>query len=212
MGCITKGHAVACADKNRRGGIKRIWLVEQDAITYANFAVDGTSGMIDQMSATSAYEFEFDRETAGFNANATRENGSTIVDVELEFYVPKLTAEVNARLSELTCSCGVVAIVESFADDGAETPSTYFFALGWDQIFGKEAFLEFASGEMSTGVALQDANGTLVKLAGRHGEYPLEINMEVDIDNGEVPSSGAVGIIKTTDWSTDLSSTITYAS
>ena len=186
MGCITQGHAVACADKNRRGGIKRIWLVEEDAITYSDFATGGTNGEIDQMTSTSAFEFEFDRETAGFTANATRENGSTIVEVELTFYVPKLTQEVNTRLNELSCSCGVVAIVETFADDGEATPSTYFFVLGWDSIFKKEAFLEFSSGEMQTGVALQDANGTQVTLVGRHAEYPREGLVEVDITRGNL--------------------------
>ena len=182
MGCITKGHSVSCADRNRRGGIKRIWLVETDAVGMGDFAVDSATGTIDQMLATAAYEFEFERETAGFTANATRENGSTKVDGELEFYVPKLTNDVNARLTELTCSCGVIAVVETFADggdwDSDGTTSNYFFVLGWDNIFTKDAFLEFSSGEMQTGVALQDANGTSIKLAGVHGEYPRELKVD----------------------------------
>ena len=36
--------------------------------------------------------------------------------------------------------------------------------------------MEFASGEQSTGVGLQDANGTLIKIGGEQGEYPLEIS------------------------------------
>lgn len=194
MGCITSGHAVACGDRNRRGGIKTIYLVETDAITYADFQVDGTTGMIDAMTASEAYKFEFERETAGFTANATRENGSTIVDVELTFYVPKITQEVNDRLNELHCACGVVAIVETFADDADSTsPATYFFALGWDQVFEKDAFLEFASGDMQTGVALQDANGTQVTLSGRMGEYPYEINA-AEVANGATIAAGTVGI------------------
>lgn len=208
MGCLTQGHAVACGDRNRRGGIKNIWLVETDGITYADFVVDGTTGMIDSMTASAAVQFEFERETAGFNANATRENGSTIVDVELEFYVPKITQEVNDRLNELHCSCGVVAIVETYADDADATdPSTYFFALGWDQVFGKDAFLEFASGEMSTGVGLQDPNGTAIKLSGRMGEYPYEINAQ-DLTNGTTVPTGVVGLVQASDYATTLKYTI----
>ena len=33
MGCITSGHAVACGDRNRRGGIKNIWLGEVANVT-----------------------------------------------------------------------------------------------------------------------------------------------------------------------------------
>ena len=179
MGCITKGHEVLCADLNRRGGLNRIWLMETDQITYSGFTV--TAGLLTNMVSAAAYEFEFERETAGFSANATRENGSTIVDVELEFYVPKLTTLVNTRLDELTCSCGVVAIVETFADDGTDP---YYFVLGWDSVFTKNAFLEFASGEMNTGVGLQDQNGTLVKLSGKQAKYPIEATVEIVADGG----------------------------
>tara|TARA_Y100000361_G_C11093008_1_gene307481 strand:+ start:54 stop:692 length:639 start_codon:yes stop_codon:yes gene_type:complete len=210
MGCITQGHAISCGDRNRRGGIKRIFLAETDGITYGNIAVDGTSGMIDQFTADPVMEFEFERETAGFSANATRENGSTLVDVELTFYLPKITQEVADRLNQLHCACGVVAIVETFADDAdASNPQTYFFALGWDQVFGKDAFLEFASGDMQSGVALQDANGTQVTLSGRMGEYPYEINATV-LESG-TPTAGQVGIVRAGTYSaSNLVHYITY--
>ena len=99
-----------------------------------------------------------------------------MVNVELEFYVPKITEEINTRLRELTESCGIYALCESYADDcDTADPETYFFMLGYDKIFEKKAYLEFASGEQTTGVGLQDANGTAVKLAGIHAEYPREV-------------------------------------
>lgn len=174
---ITQGHEVLCCDKNRRGGIKNIWLVESGDITGGASAVTfgGTNGAIDAFPTLAAYPFQFDRNTAGFNANATRENGSTLVNVELEFYIPKITQEVRNRLKEISESCGIHAIVESYADDCAATPATYFFVLGFDTIFADDAYLEFSSGDMQTGVGLQDANGTAVKLMGVQGEYPLEL-------------------------------------
>lgn len=203
---ITQGHAIICCDRNRRGGIKRIWLMEQDnldisvdPVTYAstgeitvfNSGVDPTASP----PTYGWYEFQFERGTAGFNANATRENGSTLVNVELEFYVPKITEQINARLRELTESCGVYAMVESFADDcDAEDPETYFFILGYDKVFEKMAYLEFASGEQSSGVALQDANGTAVKLAGVHAEYPREAFVALK-DTPAAPSTGTSGKI-----------------
>jgi hypothetical protein len=146
-------------------------------------------------ATTGWFEFEFDRGTAGFNANATRENGSTLVTVELEFYVPKVTEQINARLRELTESCGVFALVESFADDcDPDDPETYFFILGYDKVFEDKAYLEFASGEQSSGVALQDANGTSVKLAGVHAEYPREATIALK-DTVGAPGSGTASTI-----------------
>jgi len=170
--------------------------ISTNAVTYA-----ATGEIIIFDSGTVAasnngwYEFEFDRGTAGFSANATRENGSTLVAVELEFYVPKVTEQINARLRELTESCGVFALVESFADDCDELdPETYFFILGYDAVFEDKAYLEFASGEQSSGVALQDANGTAVKLAGVHAEYPREATIALKATAG-APGVGTVGTI-----------------
>ena len=188
---LTQGHAIVCCDRNRRGGLKRIWLMETDKLTgVVSYAVLGTptgaaGGEIESFPTTPGtspnevanwFEFEFERGTAGFSANATRENGSTMVNVELEFYVPKITEEINTRLRELTESCGIYALCESYADDcDTADPETYFFMLGYDKVFEKKAYLEFASGEQTTGVGLQDANGTAVKLAGIHAEYPREV-------------------------------------
>ena len=188
---ITSGHQVVCCDRNRRGGLKAIWLVEQGKIgdpgtvtagVIASFPTEDADGT----AAPHAYKFEFDRGTAGFSANASRENGSTLITVELEFYIPKVTSEVNSRLNELATSCGIFAVVESYADD-CDAPTTYKFLLGYDSIFGKTAYMEFASGEQSTGVGLQDANGTLVKRSGEQGEYPLEYSGTItDTTSGTV--------------------------
>ena len=147
---LTKGHQIVCCDRNRRGGLKRIWLAEQDNVpvtspVYAT-AGDGPGSAAAGGEFTSFatnetgawYEFEFERGTAGFNANATRENGSTLVNVELEFYIPKITEEINTRLRELTESCGIFAIVETYADDcDTVDPETYFFLIGYDKVFEK---------------------------------------------------------------------------
>ncbi len=172
---ITSGHNVVCCDRNRRGGLKTIHLANTDDIT--SFTLDATAGShgytaVVMSGATTFYKWEFERGTAGFTANATRENGSTLIEVSLEFYIPKVTGEVNFDLMELVTSCGITAIVESYADDCADPAVTYKFVLGWDQIFEETAYMEFTSGEESTGVGLQDANGTAITITTQQGEYP----------------------------------------
>lgn len=177
MGLLTKGHIISCSDRNRRGGIKAIYLGEVANVTGATAGSATThqftsiAGFPSGGGSNLIYKFEFDRETAYYTANATRENGSTIVETELGFTIPKITEEINLRLEELKDSCGLFAIVETFADDGT---NTYKFVLGYDTIFSPDAFLEFASGEQNTGTALQDPNETVVKLSGLMAEYPRE--------------------------------------
>lgn len=168
---ITKGHQVICCDRNRRGGLKNIWIMEKDNMTSATY--DAATNSYSTFTSTDVFQFDFDRGTGGFNANASRENGSTIITVELIFYIPKVTPVVNLALDELAASCGTIAIVETYADDCAATPVTYKFVLGYDEIFQYNAYLEFTSGEETTGLALQDANGTNVTLTGEQAEYPI---------------------------------------
>ena len=212
---LTKGHAIVCCDRNRRGGLKRIWLAEQGNLSgTVAYATAGTptgaaGGEITTFTNTPWYEFEFDRGTAGFTANATRENGSTLVNVELDFYIPKITEEIQGRLRELTESCGVYALVETYADDCDSTnPETYFFMLGYDKVFESKAYLEFSSGEQTTGMGLQDANGTAVKMAGVHAEYPREVIVAISTANTNPTTANTVDLYQpstgaTLAWSTD---------
>lgn len=172
---LTTGHNVICCDRNRRGGLKAIHLANTDDIT--SFTLDATAGShgyttVTMSGAAVFFKWEFDRGTAGFTASATRENGSTMIDISLELYIPKVTGEVNHDLMELVTSCGMTAIVESYADDCATPAVTYMFVLGWDEIFEETAYMEFTSGEEATGVALQDANGTAITITTQQGEYP----------------------------------------
>ncbi len=181
---ITSGHNVVCCDRNRRGGLKSIWLTNTDDITsFTAGSGAGTHEYSDvTMSGTAVfYQWQFDRGTAGFTANATRENGSTLIEVSLEFYIPKVTSETNHDLMELVTSCGITAIVETYADDCADPAVTYKFVLGFDQIFEETAYMEFTSGEQTTGVALQDANGTAITLTTQQGEYPREFTGTIPV-------------------------------
>ena len=212
---LTQGHAIVCCDRNRRGGLKRIWLMEQDNLTgTVEYAVAGTptgaaGGEFKTFTSDDWFEFEFERGTAGFNANATRENGSTLVNVDLEFYIPKITEELNTSVRELTESCGIFALVETYADDcDAADPETYFFILGYDKVFEKKAYLEFSSGEQTTGMGLQDANGTLIKLAGVHAEYPREALVLIGSGTSSAGTSNVIDLYQavagvTKAWTSD---------
>lgn len=169
---ITKGHEVLCCDRNRRGGLKNIWLMDKDKVT----ATAVTDNIYTSFVSTDVFQFDFDRYTGQFNANATRENGSTVVSVELIFYIPKVTPAVNSTLDDLASSCGLIAICESYADDCASPALTYKFVLGYDEIFESQAYLDFTSGEETTGAALQDANGCTITLSGDAAMYPLGLS------------------------------------
>jgi len=170
---LTQGHQVLCCDRNRRGGLKNIWLMSSETNPTSATTLSATN-VYTVFPASNVYQFDFDRYTGQFTATGSRENGSTIVSVELSFYIPKVTARVNQRLDELASTCGLYAVVETYADDCASPALTYKFILGYDEIFENDAYLDFSSAEESTGSALQDANGVTVTLAGDAALFPAE--------------------------------------
>jgi len=180
---ITTGHNVACCDRNRRGGIKCIWLANTDEIASLTAGTDHNYTAITMVDPANDvfYKWEFDRGTAGFTANATRENGSTLMEVSLEFYIPKITGIVNENLMQLVTSCGITAIIETYADDCGSPAETFKFILGWDEIFEETAYMEFTSGEQGTGTGLQTANGTLITLTTQQGEYPRQVDFVIPV-------------------------------
>jgi len=84
---LTSGHSVVCCDRNRRGGIKSIYLANTDQITSFTAETTGCLHAYNDVTMASAtnyfYKWEFERGTAGFTASATRENGSTMIEVSL---------------------------------------------------------------------------------------------------------------------------------
>lgn len=202
---LLNGHEVICCDRNRRGGLKRIFLMDKAELSVAP-SYSAANNVYNTFPTTKLYEFQFDRYTGGFDANATRENGSTVVNVQLNFYIPKVTAKANKVLDMLAKTCGLIAIVETYADDcgtpaGADPVAnpavpakTYHFVLGYDEIFKDDSYLDFVSGEETTGVALQDANGAQVALAGDAAMYPIGLNVGPDTGDLEiVASTGSTG-------------------
>lgn len=180
---ITRGHDVICCDRNRRGGIKKIWLIDTDKIASLTAGANHDYSAITMVDPANDvfYVWEFERGTAGFTSNATRENGSTLMEVGLEFYIPKITGVVNEDLMMLVTSCGITAIIETYADDCASPAETYKFILGWDEIFEETAYMEFTSGEQGTGTGLQTANGTMITLTTSQGEYPREVGFTIPV-------------------------------
>ena len=68
--------------------------------------------------------------------------------------------------------------------------------------------MEFSSGEQTTGMGLQDANGTLVKLTGVHAEYPREALVLISAANSSPGTANVIDLYQassgvTNAWTTD---------
>ena len=98
--------------------------------------------------------------------NASRENYSTVVAHELEFYLTKMNTSQRDALQDVidSSTCGMIAICEDA--NGAK------WVLGYSENQLLARPLKVTSMESTTGAAFTDANGTTVMVASSDTEMP----------------------------------------
>src|SRR3990172_6670630 len=97
----------------RSGGLVKLFLANVEDVT--SFTLTGALYSAVTMVITKVFfEFEFEQDTAEIRETVSRENGSSKVVHEIEFFVPKLTQANSDVLQQLLeqSSCGVLAIAE----------------------------------------------------------------------------------------------------
>ena len=152
---LTGGITVSCADSQRRGGIKRLWITDVTNIT--------------SFTAGSSHEFN-----AVVVASGTflkyEENGSSVINHSIEFTIPKMTKEKAANLQEVVDLCKAVIVVEDYND--------HYFVIGWDSVLEAKAGLNMTVDQV-IGAGLQDSNHYVVKGAGISAELFREYTGDV---------------------------------
>ena len=133
---------VTCDDENRRGGIKRIFVINRENVTSftAGALQDYTAVTLDATSDV-FYEIETMDEGGSLTGESSRENGSSMVEYSVEASIPKLDKTKALALQQLFTSCKVIAIVETYISTGTYNQA---FVVGYDEILTTDAALECA--------------------------------------------------------------------
>lgn len=161
---ITESFTQACTSST--GGIVSIWLSDRDNVS--SFGLSGTEYNSVTMNSSSVfYKYDFEQDTGFFRFNGARENRSTTVDIELEFYINKMsTAARNAVQAIIDSStCGIIAIVED--SNGAKWVAGY----NESPVLGNRP-LKLRSAEGTTGGAFTDDSGITPVLGVTHKDMP----------------------------------------
>jgi hypothetical protein len=81
-----------CNDENRRGGIKRVFVINKDDVTTFTASTDNHSYTAVTLSTTDDkfFEIEGELETKLYSSEGSRENGSISYETSLEVFSPKM--------------------------------------------------------------------------------------------------------------------------
>jgi hypothetical protein len=157
---ISSAFALPC--ENSTGGVVNIWLTDKSNID--NFTLVGSEYTAVTMLSSSFFKYEFEQDTSEYKETVSRENYSTVVNHELEFYLTKMNTTQRDALQDLIDSsvCGMVAICQDA--NGNKWVAGY----SEEQLLARP--LKVQSMEGTTGKAFTDGNGSSVMLASSDTE------------------------------------------
>ena len=158
---LTTAFALPC--ENNTGGLVNLWLT--DKANVDSFTESGGEWTAVAMNASSVFvKYEFEQDMAEYTNPASRENSSTLVNHNIEFYLTKMTTLQRNAIQAIfdSSTCGMVAI--------AEDANNNKWVVGYSSNFGTARPLKIASTEGGTGKAFTDGNGTTVNIASSDNE------------------------------------------
>lgn len=180
-----------CADENRRGGIKRIFITNKDDITSFTASTVSTEHAYTAvtLAATSDvwYEIEGELETKTYTSEGSRENGSIAYETTLEVFCPKMEKTKAQGINAYVQSCGLVVIFETYNKNTTENKS---FVLGFDEIMGVDAHVDAIASEVIEG-EVQGQNGYTVTFSGKQAELLREYVGSIDTNSSGTVTLGS---------------------
>ena len=158
---LTTAFALPC--ENNTGGLVSLYLT--DKANVSSFTESGGEWTAVTMNSSAVfYQYEFEQDMAEYTNPASRENSSTLVNHNIEFYLTKMTTLQRNAIQAIfdSSTCGIVAI--------AEDANNNKWVVGYSSNFGTARPLKIASTEGGTGKAFTDGNGTTVNMASSDNE------------------------------------------
>lgn len=169
---ISTGFSLPCS--NNTGGLVNVWLT--DAANVTSFTLTaGAYSAVTMNGPAVFYKFEFEQDTAEYRENVSRENFSTKIDHELEFYLTKMTLASQAAIQSIidSSTCGVIAICEDANNNK--------WVVGYSENFLKGRPLKISTVASTTGKAFTDGNGSTVTLMSVDNEAALTFTGTVPV-------------------------------
>jgi hypothetical protein len=189
MSEISTDILISCNDENRRGGIKRVFVINKDDVTSFTASTDNHSYTAVTLSTTDDkfFEIEGELETKLYSSEGSRENGSISYETSLEVFSPKLEKVKAKGINSYVESCGLIVIFETY---NKETNDNKAFVLGYDEIMGKDASVDAIANEVLE-AELQGQNGYTVTFAGKQAQLVREFVGSITTNSSGTVSLGS---------------------
>ena len=170
---IDTGNALDCAGLVEVGGLRNVYLADLTNISAVGVDATANTHAYDTLTSSTVAMFQLKPNTASWNVTSTKENGLTVFETTLSFYIPNITAARLNVLQDMTDACIVgvaefysgtkmtIGISEPYGGTGhGSSPHHY------NKTFGVMTV------ESTSGTDFTDGNGATVTITARSFEQP----------------------------------------
>jgi hypothetical protein len=189
MAEITTDILYSCNDENRRGGIKRVFVINKDDVV--SFTASGSDHSYTAVTLSTTddkfYEIEGELESKLYSSEGSRENGSISYETSLEVFSPRMDKLKASGINAYVESCGLVVIFETY---NKETSENKAFVLGYDEIMESDASVDAIANEVLE-AELQGQNGYTVTFAGKQAQLLREFVGSIETNSSGTVSFGS---------------------
>lgn len=168
---ITAGLTIPC--EARSGGLKELYFANKADVTSFTLSAEKYIAVV-MVAGKIFYKFEFEQLTAERRENGSRANGSTKVEHEIEFLLPKLTStNRNAIQALLDACCGLICI--------AVDANNLKWVVGYSETFTTTMPLKTSSDATKSGKNFTDLNGSVIILKSEDTSKDVEFTGSIPL-------------------------------
>jgi len=184
MATIDCGISISCSDEAHIGGVKRVFVINRDALADTAFnkvsgehAYDNYTTVGSSATATNRWhEIELYDETGVFTGTGELgDAGNSVISNEITGFIPVMEKVKALCLNKIKDSCKVVALVQTMEGQA--------FVIGYDETIGKKAALR-AQISLESGTAFTDRQGYTITMTGTQFDVPYEYEGSIIVTDG----------------------------
>lgn len=170
---IDRGNAINCAGLVEVGGLRNIYVTELESLTAVTKDATSDTHAYTHLTVSGCAMFQLKPNTASWNSTSTKENGITVFETTLSWYIPNINSSRLEVLQSMTDKC-IVAVAEMYSGTSMTVGiSDEYQGTGHgttDYIYNKTYGVMTV--ESTSGTDFGDGNGATVTITARSFEQP----------------------------------------
>lgn len=151
----------SCADKNRSGGTRKLWIADAADIAESDFTISG--GNITAITGISGFKaiVSDDYTVQHTYSDEKQDSNNYLLTHTVTLYVPNATKEIRDLHDELRTTCNLRLMIKDYGDNSTASRK---WVIGYED---DGLNMKLQTAEFDGGMQLEDAKGVTFTFTGK---------------------------------------------